>query len=135
MNRVIRIKVQVIGRWAAIASGYRIDRRSTFNSEALVISIDTARVGDQRVKRATRHCAERCADGQREFPREGIASVELELVWSVIRQPTEGVIQQLRQIEKARDVRVGLSVVVSEETFIISDQARVNIRRDELIVV
>src|ERR1051326_5895125 len=64
-----------------------------------------------------------------------IAAVELQLMRLVVWQPPVKVDVQARQIEQRRDVRLGLTVVVAEQTFVVTNQAGVHIRSDELIVL
>src|SRR6185369_4376745 len=62
-------------------------------------------------------------------------AVELELVRTIIRQPSVRVSKQADQVEQRSDVRIGLTVVITEQSFVVSDQARIRVRSDELIVV
>src|SRR5688572_11381255 len=53
----------------------------------------------------------------------------------VIRKPSVQTVQQADEVEQRSDVRVSLAVVVTEQAFVVTDQARVGVRSDELIVV
>src|SRR5690349_13174297 len=53
----------------------------------------------------------------------------------IVRQATISVVEQALQVEQRSDVRVRLPVVVTEETFVVTDQAREHIRGDELEVI
>src|SRR6185295_3608176 len=70
-----------------------------------------------------------------EFERRAIAAVELELVRTIVRQTSVGVIEQALQVEQRSDVRVRLPVVVSKQALVVSDQARVHVGSDELEVM
>jgi hypothetical protein len=61
--------------------------------------------------------------------------LNFELVRTIIRQTSIGVVEQALKIEQRSDVRVRLPVIVTEQAFVITGQARVNVRSDELIVV
>ena len=63
------------------------------------------------------------------FERRLVRTIQLELVRPVIRQPPVGVRQQAHQVKQGRDVRVRLAVVVAEQTFVISREAREGRRR------
>ena len=67
--------------------------------------------------------------------RSPIAAIELELMRTIIRQTSVGVVEQALKIEQRSDVRIRLSVVVTEEAFVVTGQAREHIGSDELIVV
>src|SRR5688500_14600770 len=54
---------------------------------------------------------------------------------TVVRETSVETIQQADEIEQAGDVRVRLAVVVTEQTFIVTNQAGEDVRSDELIVV
>jgi len=54
---------------------------------------------------------------------------------TVIREPTVDVIQQADKIEQRSDVRISLSIVVSEKAFVIPYQAREHIRHLECVVL
>src|SRR5687767_15192820 len=54
---------------------------------------------------------------------------------TVVRETSVETIQQADEIEQAGDVRVRLAVVVTEQSFIVTNQAREHVRSDELIVV
>ena len=69
------------------------------------------------------------------LPRRPIAAVELELMRPIIRQASVGVVEQALKVEQRSDVRVRLPVVVTEQAFVVTDQAREYVRSDKLIVV
>ena len=54
---------------------------------------------------------------------------------TIIRQTSIGVIEQALQVEQRSDVRVRLPVVVAEQAFVVTGQAREYVGSDELIVV
>src|SRR6185369_7137 len=70
-----------------------------------------------------------------EFERRAIAAVELELVRTIVRQTSVGISEQALKVEQRSDVRVRLPVVVTEQAFVVSDQARVHVGSDELEVI
>src|SRR6187455_2332136 len=70
-----------------------------------------------------------------EFPWRAIAAVELELVRPIVRQTSVGVGEQALKVEQRSDVRVRLPVVVTEQAFVVSDQAREHVGSDELEVI
>src|SRR5689334_13545659 len=70
-----------------------------------------------------------------EFPWRAIAAVKLELMRPIVRQTSVSVVEQALEVEQRSDVRVRLPVVVTEEAFVVTDQARVHIRSDELEVI
>src|SRR5215212_1676634 len=72
---------------------------------------------------------------EQKFPWSAIAAVELELMRPIIWQAAVSVGEQALKVEQRSDVRVRLSVVVTEEAFVVSDQAREHIGSDELEVV
>src|SRR5205085_4228295 len=74
-----------------------------------------------------------CADQQLE--RCAIATVHLELMRTIIRKPPISVVKQTDQVEQRSDVRVRLSVVIAEQAFVVTDQARVDVRTNHLPVV
>src|SRR5689334_15937978 len=69
------------------------------------------------------------------FPWRAIAAVELELMRPIVWQTSVSVVEQALEVEQRSDVRVRLPVVVTEEAFVVTDQARVHIGSDELEVV
>src|ERR1044072_833984 len=87
----------------------------------------------QSVERHTGLCIEVSAN--EEFPWRTIAAVELELVRPIVRQTSVSVVEQALEVEQRSDVRVRLPVVVTEETFVVTDQAREHVRSDELEVI
>src|SRR6185436_20166006 len=101
------------------------------DAEPFIISID--RVRNQLVKRSAGLHVKVSANEK--LKRSPIAAVELELVRTIIRQTSVGVIEQALQIEQRSDVRVRLPVVVTEEALVVTGQAREYVRSDELIVV
>src|ERR1051325_9614310 len=72
---------------------------------------------------------------EEEFPWRAIAAVELELVRPIVWQTSVSVIEQALKVEQRSDVRVRLAVVITEEAFVVTDQAREHVRRDELEVI
>src|SRR5688572_239888 len=54
---------------------------------------------------------------------------------TIIRETAVETVEQADQIEQRSDVRVRLAVVVTEEAFVITDQAGINVGSDELVVV
>src|SRR4030095_9861403 len=88
---------------------------------------------DQGVERNTRLNVE--VTRYNESPRSLVSTVELELVRTIVRKTSVRVSQQARQVEQRCDVRVCLAVVIAEEAFVVTDQARENIRRHERVVV
>src|SRR5512140_1048807 len=54
---------------------------------------------------------------------------------TIVRQTSIGVIEQTLKIEQRSDVRIRLAVVVTEEAFVVTGQAREDVRSDELIVI
>src|SRR5687767_7565674 len=54
---------------------------------------------------------------------------------TIIRQPTVAVRQQADEVKQAGDVRVRLAIVVAEQAFVVSNQAGVHVRSDELVIV
>src|SRR4029077_3319464 len=54
---------------------------------------------------------------------------------TIIRQTPIGVVEQALKIEQRSDVRIRLPVVVTEQAFVVTGQARVNVRSDELIII
>src|SRR6185295_12246954 len=91
------------------------------------------RMRNQLVERHTGLSVEVPADEK--FPRGAIAAVELELVRPIIRQATVGVSEQALEVEQRSDVRVRLPVIVTEQAFVVTDQARVHVGSDELEVI
>src|SRR6185369_12595122 len=69
------------------------------------------------------------------FPRRAIAAVEFELVRTIVRQTSVSVREQALKVEQRSDVRVRLSVVVTEEALVVSNQAREHVRSDKLEVI
>src|SRR6185369_407515 len=88
---------------------------------------------NQSVKRHAGLRIEVTAD--QEFERRAIAAVELELVRPIVRQTSVGVGEQALKVEQRSDVRVRLPVVVTEQAFVVSNQAREHVRSDELEVI
>src|SRR5262249_50275794 len=137
VDRIVRAKVEVPGCRCAVLARERVDRRATRdaaqtrNTESLVIAI--YRMRDQRVERNTGLCTERHT--RHKFHRPLIAAVKLELRGSVVREPSVETIEKADEIEQRSDVRVRLPVVVTEEALVVSDQARVHIGSNKLIVV
>src|ERR1051325_10557196 len=72
---------------------------------------------------------------EEEFPWRAIAAVELELVRPIVGQTSVSVVEQALKVEQRSDVRVRLPVVITEEAFVVTDQARVHIGSDELEVI
>ncbi len=136
-NRVVSTEIQVVGGRRAIAAGKRVDCRAAWyateawNTEAFVVTIE--RVRNQSVERNTRLRTERTAGHQFEWPL--IAAVKLELMRTIVRQSSVKTVEQADEVEQRSDVRVRLAVVVAEQTFVVSDQAGVHVRSDELVVV
>src|ERR1700675_4943213 len=54
---------------------------------------------------------------------------------TIIWQTSIGVIEQALQVEQRSDVRVRLPVVVAEQAFVVTGQAREHVGSDELIVI
>src|SRR6516162_7485892 len=54
---------------------------------------------------------------------------------TIVRQTSVGVIEQALQIEQRSYVRIRLPVVVTEQAFVITGQAREHVGSDELIVI
>ena len=100
-------------------------------SETFVVPVD--RMRDQRVERNTRLSVEVARNDKLE--RRLVRAVELELVRTIVRKTSVRVLEQADEIEQRSDVRVGLAVVVTEQAFVVTDQARVHIRRVEREVV
>src|SRR4029079_11395659 len=88
---------------------------------------------NQLVERHTGLCVEVSAD--QKLPRGAIAAVELELVRPIIWQAAVGVIEQALKVEQRSDVRVRLPVIVTEQAFVVTDQAREHVGSDELEVI
>src|SRR6185503_16921911 len=109
----------------------RNDCGAARDAEAFVVAID--RVWNQHVERNTRLRIK--VAGNDKLPRRLVTAVELKDVRPIIRQASIKSIEQADQVEQRGDVRVRLSVVVAEQAFVVTDQARVHIRSDELIVV
>ena len=130
-NRIVRAEVQIVGRRRAVAAGEWVDRRAALHAEALVIPI--RKWGIEPVEWNARLRVEVTAD--QELKGRPVRAVKLQLVRAVVRQPAIHVLEQTDEVEQAGDVRVRLAVVVAEQTFVITNQARVNVRSDELIVV
>src|SRR5689334_8665994 len=72
---------------------------------------------------------------EEEFPWRAIAAVELELVWPIVWQTSVSVVEQALKVEQRSDVRVRLAVVITEEAFVVTDQAREHVGSDELEVI
>src|SRR5213078_3048339 len=94
----------------------RNNGRATLDRETFVVSIN--RVRNQLVERRTGLHVEVSANEK--LPRSPIAAVELELMRTIIRQTSVGVIEQALKIEQRSNVRVRLSVVVAEQAFVIT---------------
>src|SRR6185295_3153421 len=145
LNRIVNTEVQVHRRWRAAradafddvresglrSSHRRNDGRATLYLEPFVVAID--RVRNQLVERRTRLHVEVAA--QHKLERELIGAVELELMRTIIRQTSVGVIEQALKVEQRSDVRIRLTVVVTEQAFIVTSQAGVHVRRDHLPVI
>src|SRR2546421_12350841 len=54
---------------------------------------------------------------------------------TIARQPAVGVLEQADEIEQRGDVRIALTVVIAEQTFVVAYQAGEHIRRNQLPVV
>src|SRR5881394_191787 len=54
---------------------------------------------------------------------------------TIVRQTSVGVIKQALKIEQRSDVRIRLTVVVTEQAFIVTSQAGEHVRTDELPVI
>src|SRR5215213_6643980 len=109
----------------------RNDCGSADHAEAFVVTVD--RMRNQLVERHTGLCVE--VSAEQKFPRSAIAAVELELVRPIVRQAAIGVSEQALEVEQRSDVRVSLPVVVTEQAFVVTDQAREHIGSDELEVI
>src|SRR6185503_17819264 len=107
------------------------DATEAWDTEAFVVAVN--RVRNQSVERNTRLRTERTAG--HEFERPLIAAVKLELMRTIVGQSAVKTVEQADEVEQRSDVRVRLAVVVTEQTFIVTNQARINVRSDELIVV
>src|SRR4029079_2389329 len=101
-------------------SGVRDDRRSTRHRKTFVVSIHGVR--NQLVVRNTGLGVE--VAGNDQLPRGAVTAVELENVRPIVRQTSVQVRQEADQVEQRSDVRVRLPVVVSEQTFVVTNQAR-----------
>ena len=121
----------VFGKPACTGRYHRNDGRAALNAEAFVVAVDGVR--NQLIERSAGLDIEVSAD--QKLPRCPVAAVELELMRTIIRQTSVGVIEQALKIEQRSDVRIRLAVIVTEQAFVVADQARVNVRSDELIVV
>src|SRR5215217_8676060 len=88
---------------------------------------------NQLVERHTGLRVEVSAD--QKLPRSAIAAVELELVRPIIWQAAVGVAEQALKVEQRSDVRVRLPVIVTEQAFVVTDQAREHVGSDELEVI
>src|ERR1041384_3370525 len=88
---------------------------------------------DQSVERHTGLRIEVPADEKLEW--SAIAAVKLELVRPIVGQTSVSVGEQALKVEQRSDVRVRLPVVVTEEAFVVTDQAREYVRRDKLEVI
>src|ERR1041385_4084645 len=88
---------------------------------------------NQSVERHTGLRIEVPADEKLEW--SAIAAVKLELVRPIVGQTSVSVGEQALKVEQRSDVRVRLPVVVTEEAFVVSNQAREHVRRDELEVI
>src|SRR5262245_40569866 len=69
------------------------------------------------------------------FPRGAVAAIELELMRPIVGQTSVSVIEQALEIEQRSDVRVRLPVVITEQTFVVTGQTRVNVRSQHLPVL
>src|ERR1041385_2036077 len=69
---------------------------------------------------------------EEEFPWRAIAAVELELVRPIVGQTSVSIVEQALKVEQRSDVRVRLPVVVTEQAFVVTDQAREHVGSDEL---
>src|SRR5215208_4817698 len=72
---------------------------------------------------------------EQKFPWSAIAAVELELMRPIIWQAAVSVGEQALKIEQRSDVRVRLPVIVTEQAFVVTDQAREHVGSDELEVI
>src|ERR1043165_4693 len=88
---------------------------------------------NQSVERHTGLRIEVPADEKLEW--SAIAAVELELVRPIVRQTSVSVGEQALKVEQRSDVRVRLPVVITEEAFVVSNQAREHVRSNELEIV
>ncbi len=136
-DRVVSAEIQVPGPRCATVARNGIDCRAARyatearDTEAFVVTIE--RVRNQRVERNTRLCTERTAGHEFEWPL--IAAIKLELVRTIVGQSAIKTVEQADEVEQRSDVRVSLAVVITEQSFIVTNQAREHIRSDELIVV
>src|SRR5258705_3161105 len=101
----------------------RNDCRATWYGEPFVVAID--RMRDQLIERAAGLDVEVSANEK--LKRSPIATVELELVRTIVGQSAIQVLQQADQIEQRSDVRVRLAIVVTEQAFVVTSQARVSV--------
>src|SRR5215203_6195037 len=88
---------------------------------------------NQLVERYTGLCIK--VPTNEEFEWSPVAAVELELVRPIIRQTSVSIREQALEVEQRSDVRVRLPVVVTEEAFVVTDQAREHVGSDELEIV
>src|SRR5205085_10749617 len=104
---------------------------AALNRKPFIVAID--RVRNQLIERRTRLPVEVAA--QHEPERELVAAVELELMRTIVRQTSVGVIEQALKIEQRSDVRIRLAVVVTEQAFIVTSQAGEYVITDVLPVI
>ena len=81
---------------------------------------------NQGIERNTRLNVE--VAGNDKLERCLVCTVELELMRTVIRKTSIHTVQKADQIEQRSDVRIRLAIVITEKAFVVTDQARVNIR-------
>src|SRR5215831_20347547 len=53
----------------------------------------------------------------------------------IVRQTSVGIVEQTLKIEQGSDVRIRLPVIVTEQAFVVTGQARKHVRSDELIMI
>src|SRR6185295_12606253 len=145
LNRIVNTQVEIHCRRSAVGTDAldsvgesslssrhrRNDCGSTLYAKALVIAID--RMRNQHVERHTGLRIE--VSTNEEFPWRAIAAVELELVRTIVWQTSISVIEQALKVEQRSDVRVILPVIVTEQAFVVTDQAREHVGSDELEVI
>src|SRR5690242_389265 len=144
-DRIVNSQIEIHRRWRSVgpdalnnvgesrlrSRNGRNDCGSADNAETFVVAID--RMRNQLVERHTGLSVE--VSAEQKFPRSAIAAVELELVRPIVRQATVRVIEQALKVEQRSDVRIRLPVVVSEQAFVVTDQAREHVGSDELEVI
>src|SRR4029079_10959006 len=55
--------------------------------------------------------------------------------WAIVWQPSIRAWQETDEVKQRRDIRVSLTVVVAEETLVVTNQTRVHVRTNKLPVV